>query len=269
MLLKSLGRIRLQAGLRLRVSLALLLFGAILSTVLAVALSYAVDYMEDRYVEATLLENLDLVIETAASGVEPVLPYSKAMKGYVFARDAGASAPDSFMGLGPGIHEHEQDGRELNVAVRDLGPNRYILTYDDVPLDRMETILTVVLVLAVLGFSYATLWLGFWMSGRLLEPVTSLASQVRSLGDEVRAISFEGTWSDDEVGDLARAFERYSARLCAFVERERSFTSDVSHELRNPIMSASGTLDVVLSDSTLDPGVRERLARLRRAVDRM
>lgn len=264
-------RIQLKAGLRFRITIALLAFGATLSTVLAVAMSYAVDYMEDRYVEATLLENLDLVIETAASGADPVLPYSKAMRGYVFAKDGSASKSElaRFAGLPPGIHEQDSGGREFKVAVRDQGSNRYVLTYDDAPLDRLEMILTVLLVLVVLGFSYTTLWLGYWLSGRLLDPVTSLARQVRSLGDEVRAVSLEGTWAQDEVGDLARAFERYSARLCAFIDRERAFTSDVSHELRNPIMSASATLDLVLADHELDLGIRERLARLRRAVDRM
>ena len=260
---------KVKLGLRFRVTVAHLVLGATLSVGLAVAVTFILEHMEARYVQATLLESLDLVVQAARHQERPELPQTETMKAYVFTDGEEVSIPGRFAGLGPGVYDEDSAGREVLVAIRDDGPRRYVLTYDESTLDRLESYVTIGLIFGVLAFTYAALWLGFWMSGRVLGPVTSLARQINALGDEVSAISLHGQWADDEVGDLARAFERYSQRLCEFIERERAFTADVSHELRNPIMSASSSLDLLLDEPTLAPSARQRLQRLRRAIDRM
>ena len=72
------------------------------------------------------------------------------------------------------------------VAVRDDGSRRYVLTYDETPIIRLETYFTIGgLILGIVGFTFAALWLGSWMSGRVLKPVISLARQINAIGDEV------------------------------------------------------------------------------------
>jgi signal transduction histidine kinase len=75
--------------------------------------------------------------------------------------------------------------------------------------------------------------------------------------------------SNDEVGELARAFDRYLSRLRKFSERENYFTADVSHELRTPLAIMLGTVEVLEQDETLSTKQRERLARIRRAAQDM
>ena len=184
-------------------------------------------------------------------------------------QDGATALPEHLAGLGPGIHDLDTSEDELLVAVRDDGSRRYVLTFDETPIDRIETYFTIALILGIAGFTYAALWLGSWMSGRVLKPVISLARQINAIGDEVSRPLLRGPWGDDEIGDLARAFEHYAERIGQFVERERAFTSDVSHELRNPIMSASSALELLLDEPELAPRTRERLQRLDRALDRM
>jgi signal transduction histidine kinase len=256
-------------GIRFRISVAFFSIGAVLSSVFAVAIWYLAETMERSYVEATLLENLDMVIADHRQGGGASLPYSKAIKGYSFIKNGGESVPAYLADLGPGIHERAQDGVELQIAVRDEGDTRFALVYDGTSLEILETDLVVGLIFGVGVFSYAALWLGFWASGRVVEPITDLANRIRTLGNRMDNVALDGEWGDDEVGELARAFERYSKRLREFIERETEFTADVSHELRNPIMSASSTIELLLARRELGPSARPQLLRIQRAVARM
>ena len=256
-------------GLRIRTTVAHVILGAALSASLAVAVALLLEEMEERYLQVTMLESLDLLVQIGRRQEQPELPSTDSLKAYVLTQGGATALPEQLVGLGPGIHDLDTGEDELLVAVRDDGFRRYVLTYDETPIDRIETYFTIALILGIAGFTYAALWLGSWMSGRVLTPVISLARQINAIGDEVSRPLLRGPWGDDEIGDLARAFEHYAERIGQFVERERAFTSDVSHELRNPIMSASSALELLLDEPDLAPRTRERLQRLDRALDRM
>ena len=260
----------LRFGLRIRTTVAHMTLGAVLSASLAIAVALLLEYMEDRYLQATMLESLDLLVQIGRLQEQPELPATESLKAYVLTQDGDTTLPEPLLGLGPGIHDLDTSEEELLVAVRDDGSRRYVLTYDETPIARLETwFMLGGLILGIVGFTFTALWLGSWMSGRILKPVISLARQINAIGDEVSRPLLRGPWGDDEIGDLARAFEHYAERIGQFVERERAFTSDVSHELRNPIMSASSALELLLDEPDLAPMTRERLQRLARALDRM
>ena len=260
----------LRFGLRIRTTVAHVTLGAALSASLAIAVTLLVEDMEERFLHATMLESLDLLVQIGRRQEHPELPATESLKAYVLTRDGDTTLPEQLQGLGPGIHDLDSTEEELLVAVRDDGSRRYVLTYDETPIIRLEIYFAIGgLILGIVGFTFAALWLGAWMSGRVLKPVISLARQINAIGDEVSRPLLRGPWGDDEIGDLARAFERYAERIGQFVARERAFTSDVSHELRNPIMSASSALELLLDEPDLAPMTRERLQRLDRALNRM
>ena len=236
----------------------------------AIAVTLLLEEMEERFLHVTMRESLDLLVQIGRRQEQPELAGTESLKAYVLTRDGDTTLPEQLLGLGPGFHDLDTSEEELLVAVRDDGSRRYVLTYDETPIVRLETYLTIGgLILGIVGFTFAALWLGSWMSGRVLKPVISLARQINAIGDEVSRPLLRGPWGDDEIGDLARAFEHYSERIGQFVERERAFTSDVSHELRNPIMAASSALELLLDEPDLAPMTRERLQRLDRALNRM
>jgi two-component system, OmpR family, sensor kinase len=59
----------------------------------------------------------------------------------------------------------------------------------------------------------------------------------------------------DEVGELADAFDRMRIRLAQFDDARRSFIANASHELRTPIFSVGGFLELLREDD-LDPETR-------------
>ena len=73
----------------------------------------------------------------------------------------------------------------------------------------------------------------------------------------------------DEVGQLAAAFERMRLRLAGLERARREFIANASHELRTPIFSLGGFLEL-LENEDLDPETqREFLARMREQTDRL
>jgi len=75
--------------------------------------------------------------------------------------------------------------------------------------------------------------------------------------------------SADELGQLARAFDRMRLRLSQLERARREFIGNASHELRTPLFSLRGFIEL-LTDEELDESTRrEFLETMREQVDRL
>jgi signal transduction histidine kinase len=75
--------------------------------------------------------------------------------------------------------------------------------------------------------------------------------------------------SADELGQLARAFDRMRLRLAQLERARREFIGNASHELRTPLFSLRGFIEL-LTDEELDEATRrEFLETMREQVDRL
>ncbi|MBK6906396.1 MAG: HAMP domain-containing histidine kinase, partial [Rhodocyclaceae bacterium] len=95
-------------------------------------------------------------------------------------------------------------------------------------------------------------WLiGNFTAKRVLDPVIDLARRVRKR-EQLHALApaLAPDYSDDEVGQLAAAFDAALGELRAVLERERLFTSDVSHELRTPLMVIASSCELLAARVT-------------------
>jgi signal transduction histidine kinase len=74
---------------------------------------------------------------------------------------------------------------------------------------------------------------------------------------------------DDEIGELARAFDRMRVQLAQLDTARKEFVANASHELRTPLFSIGGFLEL-LSDEDLDEDTRQDfLATMRSQVERL
>jgi len=96
--------------------------------------------------------------------------------------------------------------------------------------------------------------------------------RLEQAAERIAAGNFEEPVIDagrDEVGQLARGFERMRLRLSRLDRARGEFIANASHELRTPLFSLGGFLEL-LEEPGLDPATREEfLASMREQVARL
>jgi signal transduction histidine kinase len=116
-----------------------------------------------------------------------------------------------------------------------------------------------------LGGALAVGYLGAWLFARRLRRLEGAAERIAAGRFDV-PIRDNGA---DEVGQLARTFDRMRERLATLDHARRQFVANASHELRTPLFSLSGFLEL-MADEDLDEETRlEFLATMREQVDRL
>lgn len=130
--------------------------------------------------------------------------------------------------------------------------------------DLVERRLLIAGVLALLG----ALVLGYggsWLFARRLRRL-ELAAERIAAGRFEEPVVDRG---QDEIGELAAAFERMRRRLAQLDHARREFVANASHELRTPLFSIAGSLEL-LADEDLDETTRaEFIATMREQVERL
>jgi signal transduction histidine kinase len=117
----------------------------------------------------------------------------------------------------------------------------------------------------VLGLVFVVGYAGSWVFARRLRRLERAAERIADgMFDE--PVIDHGA---DEVGELARAFERMRRRLAQLDHARREFIANASHELRTPVFSLGGFLEL-LDDEELDEETRrEFLTTAREQVERL
>jgi signal transduction histidine kinase len=164
----------------------------------------------------------------------------------------------------------ERGGRRFGEAAVPVTENGPILLLS-VPLqdayDAVDFVEQTILIAGLLAFG-AALLVGF-------TGANVFARRIRRLeraADRIAAGHFDEPiidTSSDEVGELARAFERMRERLAGLDHARREFIANASHELRTPIFSLGGHLEL-LDDEELDDATRrEFVGEMRAQVERL
>jgi signal transduction histidine kinase len=115
------------------------------------------------------------------------------------------------------------------------------------------------------------LLLGIFLSRTLTRPIRDLthATHAVSQGDLTQQVTIR---SNDELGELGKAFNKMSTELSRSVNARKQMTADIAHELRTPLSLILGHAEAV-HDGVLPPTIenfeiiREEAARLEHLVD--
>ncbi|MCB1678289.1 MAG: HAMP domain-containing histidine kinase [Halioglobus sp.] len=176
--------------------------------------------------------------------------------------------PQRYAGFREGFTEVGGD-RAVYVYVRQIDGQRYVLEQEQEEFERRERALYDVVVMGFLLAVVAACGLGWAMASAVVAPVRQLARQVRDRGGcAANSQPLARDYADDEIGQLARAFDSAFRQLQQALERERLFTSDVSHELRTPLMIIASSCEL-LAQADLPTRQREQLERIERAAGEM
>lgn len=255
-------------SLRFRVAFFYAIFGAGLSILLAAGAYLTVEHIGHQLMDEALLEELN----KHASESIFIEPNTVSIKGYVISdTKRSPNIPYEIESLTPGTYNMTVGNIDYRVLVVDKYGARYFMMFDTQLQHFHEAVYFRYVETFALFMIFSSAAGGYWLASRVTSSVTRLARQVGQAepGDTDLSLSWIKETSNDEVGELARAFDRYLRRLREFIERENFFTADVSHELRTPLAIMLGAVEVLEQDESLSPKQKERITRIHRATQDM
>jgi len=116
-----------------------------------------------------------------------------------------------------------------------------------------------------------SLLLGDMMSRRALSPIdtiTQTARQITAADDLSRRIPYDGP--PDEIGQLTQTINETLERLERLFNAQRRFVADVSHEMRTPLTTIQGNIDLMRRigyDQESMDAIESEARRMSRLVD--
>lgn len=130
------------------------------------------------------------------------------------------------------VHVAGDESEGIFVVASDIGAQRR---------DLWQSVLTFA------GLSVITLliagWVGYVVTGRLLRPLEDLRAATEQITVDDLEHRVPVPEERDDIGALARNFNRMLGRIQDGFAEQRRFMSDVGHELRTPLTIVRGTLE--------------------------
>lgn len=111
--------------------------------------------------------------------------------------------------------------------------------------------------------------LGWLVAGRALRPVRSMTEAARRASELRLGERLALTGPDDELKELADAFDVMLERLDAAFTSQRRFIANAAHELRTPLTAMRTAIEVTLSKPARTPEQLEAMAiRVKQSLER-
>ncbi|WP_324609905.1 sensor histidine kinase [Streptomyces sp. XY511] len=113
--------------------------------------------------------------------------------------------------------------------------------------------------LALAVFAVLSIWLAWWMAGRVLRPVGVITGTARRLSGENLHERISLDAPPGELKELADTFDAMLGRMEQLVSAQRRFAANAAHELRTPLAVQRAAAEIGLAG---DPSP-EKVARIR------
>ncbi|MGV8934896.1 MAG: sensor histidine kinase [Gallionellaceae bacterium] len=252
---------------RFRLALTFAIFGAMVSFLLSLGLSFTAHNLGDRLIDETLRAEIQDYISRRTRNPNSLPPATVSIRGYVFLSGQNkADTPVELHDLAPGKYQLTFNKIPYRVAVLDKEEARYVMMFNELLQLQRESTFLIFLVCGALIMTLVSAWIGWWLAGRVVAPIAELGLRVTNASPEDNTIDIASGFEPDEIGKLAQVFAGYLKRMRAFIDRERAFTSDVSHELRTPLAIVLGVVELMEEDQQLHDKQKERVDRIGRAT---
>ncbi len=98
-----------------------------------------------------------------------------------------------------------------------------------------------------------------WLTHTALRPLRQMAATCQRIAQGDLSQRLDLPQQNDEIGQLAHAFDHMVAQLETSFAAQRRFVANAAHELRTPLTALQGSLEVLLRGAQDDPAATARL----------
>ena len=253
-----------------RIVIAFTLMTLVVSALFSISIVVIVFVIEEHLISQTLDRELSEVIKALdgdkKEDFSPSLPLGTR---FYTTKDKKFSIPENFRGTQRGFSEIVNKKEAFYVYTKEAGNHRYMLVQDQHEFEAHEKTLHGVVVASFLCSVVIAWFLGWIVARRAISPVIHLSEQVRkSSPNNPFNTNLANEYPNDEVGELAAAFDKAMNEIVQLLKREQLFTNDVSHELRTPLMIIGSSCEL-LKSSELSEHQITQVSRIGRAAGDM
>ena len=110
---------------------------------------------------------------------------------------------------------------------------------------------------------------GYFFAGNILSPISQIIEEVGTVSATNLEKRLTNRVGKDEISELSRTFNGLLSRLEDAFRMQKSFVSNASHEIRNPLTSIKAQLDVTLLKERDTAEYENVLRSLQTDIDRM
>lgn len=174
--------------------------------------------------------------------------------------------PEWVRDLPAGFYKIRRDHLVWHVMIADYPDQRYILLRDYTVFEssRLHPVwLLLMILISSLLLSLILVWITLYF---VIHPIEKLQRKIREELTSTNKHQLSEGYGENEIGQLAQAFDQVYDKLNQALQRERLFTADVSHELRTPLMVISTSTELLLVNPRLDTKTEQRLNNIQQAA---
>lgn len=264
-------------GLVAKLGRVLVLQVALISVTVAAGIYVTNTIVQDSLVNEALENEAAHFWDLYQKDSTQALPDTANMLGYLSKDGEMDSVPEQFHGYEEGFVGRVQlDGSEPILYVTEFNQARLYLIFASENVSDLAFFFGILPLSIALVFIYGLSFLTYRLSHRAISPIVQLADYLERFPFEKSSHDSSNqdlqklrTLANAEVDVMIDAIDNFTERLDAYIERERIFTRDASHELRTPIAVFKGSLDLLQRQSERPEEDLRALARMRRTVEDM
>lgn len=248
---------------------------ALISLAVAAGIYVTNTIVQDFLIEEALRNEADHFWQLYSEDPAQPLPNTNNMRGYLSRDEAKSGVPSELKAFPPGYMGAIETtaGGSMVLVSRQFDADLY-LVFASENVSQLAFFFGILPLSIALVLIYGLSFLTYRLSHRAVSPIVKLADYLEEFQFEENRqptgdLNNLRSIANAEVDVMVDAIESFAERLNAYVERERVFTRDASHELRTPIAVFKGSLDLLQRNNERSTEDLRALSRMRRTVENM